>query len=468
MRALAQRIAAIADSPRALAALAIAFLGIAAAFLVIELRDDRIHLRISAGDARGRRTEVARALVATCAQRGLELEIIESHGSEEALHRVERREIDLALVQGGLRPNEHVREVAPLVLEPLHLLVRGEMYDVEDLEGSTVNLAPHGSGTRHLAIEVLSLVGIDSGSDIRETSYGYQELEEMPAEQLPDAIFHVSALPSPVARLLIQERGYRLLPLPFADAIALRNVAVSRGTIPAFAYGASPATPREDVATLATRMLVIAHRETSEEIVRRVLEAIASEDFGRMARVPLEDESLFARPEMPLHQGTIAWLHRNDPVLTSEGIQGIESLRSFLVSLIVAAVLAYRWWRRKQARGLDGFIAEVSAIDREALVLERGARLDLAKMLALRARLGDAKSRALEAFQTGAIHSEELLTSFLTHVSDVRSHLNAMILHERERREKTARARGGDEERVLRELWEDALAEEHEDRETKR
>src|SRR5262249_3081275 len=154
-------------------------------------------------------------------------------------------------------------------------------------------------------------------------------------------------------------------------------------------------------------------------------------------------------------------------VLTSEGIQGIESLRSFLVSLIVAAVLGYRWWRRRQLHGLDGFIAEVSAIDREALVLEREARLDLAKLLALRARLGDAKTRALEAFQRGAIHSEELLSSFLTHVTDVRSHLNAMILHERERREKTARARGGDEEQILRELWEDALAEEHEDRETR-
>jgi hypothetical protein len=291
----------------------------------------------------------------------------------------------------------------------------------------------------------------------------------MDEDALPDAIFHVSALPSPVAGSLIDDHGYRIVPLPFAAAMTLRNVAIAPGTIPAYTYGGAPPTPDEDVPTLATRMLVIAHRRTPEEVVRRLLEAIDSEEFARLARIPQEERTaLYQRPEMPLHRGTVAWLHRNDPFFTSEFMQGLESLRSFLVSLVVAAFLGFRWWRRNKLHGLDAYLAEVSRLDREVLELEKSARLDVRKLLELRAALGETKSRALDAFAQGAIHSEELLSSFLTHVSDVRSHLNAMILHERDRLEKSARAKGHDEERVIRELWEEALADEHADREERR
>jgi TRAP transporter TAXI family solute receptor len=461
---IARSIRLFFDSSRAVPALALGFLLAAVVFLYLAFDRERLSMRISAGDPRGRRSEVARALATECARRGLDIEVVAAAGSEQSLAQVERGELDAALVQGGLRPGPDVREIAPLTLEPLHLLIRGDadIYDIEDLRGARVNLSPPHSGTRRLALEVLALANLDPGRDFEETSLSYQELEELDRDALPDAIFHVSALPSPVAHFLVESRGYRLLPM--ADAVALRDVAVSRGVIPAYTYGASPAVPAEDVPTLATRMVIVAHRRTPEESVRRILEAIDSEDFGRLARVPHEQQALFAQPEMPLHAGTVAWLHRNDPVLTSEGIQGVESLRSFLVSLIVAAFFGHRWWRRKRLHGLDTYLAAVSEIDREVLEHERDARLDVARLLALRQRLGEVKTSALESFAKGQIHSEELLSSFLTHVSDVRSHLNAMILHERERREKTARARGGNEEESLRQMWSEALAEEHDDR----
>ncbi|MDQ3032363.1 MAG: TAXI family TRAP transporter solute-binding subunit [Myxococcota bacterium] len=465
-RALA-RLRQLGDSSRALAVLSTIFLLASAVFLYTAFRTDQVSIRISAGDQRGRRAEVARALRVEAERRGITIELLPSAGSEEALARVQRRELDAALVQGGLESAPDVREVAALTLEPLHLLVRSgsEIYDLEDLRGCRVNLAPPRSGTRRLALDVMHLARLRPERDFEETAFGYQELEEMEPAQLPDAIFHVSSMPSPVARFLVTQRGYRLLPLPMASAIALRNVAVSPGTIPAYTYGAAPPTPREDVPTLATRMLLVAHRDTSDEVVRRLLEAMSTDDFGTMARVHRGDlAALLERPEMQLHPGTVEWLRRNDPLLTPELMEGIESFRSFLVSLVVAAFLGLRWWRRTRMQGLDQHMITVSRIDREALELEREARLDLAKLIALRTRLGEAKTLALDAFSRGKVHSDELLSSFLTHVSDVRSHLNAMILHERDRLEKTARAQGKDEESALRELWDDALAEELADR----
>ena len=57
-----------------------------------------------------------------------------------------------------------------------------------------------------------------------------------------------------------------------------------------------------------------------------------------------------------------------------------------------------------------------------------------------------------------------LLNSFLAHVNDVRSYLDALILHERERLEKKAR-RSEDEDEARRELWLGAVASLPEDEE---
>jgi TRAP transporter TAXI family solute receptor len=455
------------ESPRALVLAALAALAFAGLSLYFSVREDRIAIRLAAGDTRGRRAEIAEALADEARSHGLDVTVVESEGSEDSRAMVERREVDVALVQGGLDGNDDVREVAPLVLESLHLLVRGDsdIWALEDLRGHRVMLAPPGSGTRRLSIALTTLASLQPEHDYTEVAMTYAELDEASESELPDAIFHVSTLPSPNARRLLLGRGYRLIPLPFAEAMALRDVAVNVGVIPAYTYDAAPATPREDVPTLATRMIAIASRHTRPEAIRRLLEALESERFLRHANLPRPDESLFLQPEFPLHPGTIGWMHRDDPLFTSEDVQGIESLRSFIVSLVVAFVLLYRWWRTRRLHGLDGYLSEAARIDRDAMAVEDAASLDLVKMLALRGELGKVKSNALAAFARGEIHSEELLSSFLVHCADVRQHLDRMILSERERMQKVARGKGEAEADAMRALWAEALQEEHDDKE---
>jgi len=146
-------------------------------------------------------------------------------------------------------------------------------------------------------------------------------------------------------------------------------------------------------------------------------------------------------------------------------MQGIESLRSFAVSLIVAGVLLWRWSRARRLHGLDRYLADVARIDREALGLEEAPSLDLPKMISLRSQLGKTKNDALSAYQKGEIHSEELLSSFLVHCADVRQHLDRLIVSERENLQKNARRAGEGQAEAMRTLWADALADVHEDRE---
>lgn len=450
-------------SERALLAGGLVALLLAVIALAVASRDRHHHLRITAGDERGHRTQIARQLAEVAATRGLELEIVSTQGSSDAIAQVADRTLDAALVQGGLPAPDTVREVAPVALEPLHVLARGEIWDLDDVRGMRVQLAPPGSGTRILAIDVLALAGLcdDDGEHaaFTEVEHTYAELESLDDVAMPDVIFHVSTLPSPVAQRLLSRRGYHLLPLPITDAVHLHNVAVLHGEIPAYTYGASPAVPREATEVPATRMLVIAHRSADDAAIRILLESLDSEAFTRASNLSRVDRApLWNEAEMPLHRGTQQWLRRDQPLLTPELMEGLESLRSFLVSLVVAAFLFYRWYRTRKLHGLDGFLAEVSVIDRDVLAAERAPNLELQHLLDLRRKLGEVKARALESFAKGAIHSEELLSSFLTHVSDVRSHLNAMILSERERLQKKARTRdAGHEEDVMRELWEGAL-----------
>ncbi len=455
------------DSPRALVLLFVLASTFAALSLYVAMRERRTEIRLAAGDPRGRRAEIARALADEAARHGVDVTIVDTSGSEDSIARVERREVDVALVQGGLEGNEDVREIAPLVLEPLHVMVRSDLdlYDLEDLRGHRLMLAPPASGTRQIALDLLELAGIRPPHDFTEVSMTYAELEDAEDIALPDAVFHVSTMPSPVAEELLRDRGYELMPIPYAPAMAIRDVFISPGIIPIYAYGALPPTPRADVPTLATRMIAIANRDTPREAVRHLLEALESERFLRHAQLPRPADALFSQPEFPLHPGTIAWQHRDDPFLTSEDMQGIESLRSFAVSLIVASVLLWRWLRARRLHGLDRYLAEVARIDREALGIEEAPTLDLPKMISLRGQLGKTKNDALSAYQKGEIHSEELLSSFLVHCADVRQHLDRMIVSERENLQKNARRAGEGQAEAMRTLWADALSDAHEDRE---
>ena len=117
--------------------------------------------------------------------------------------------------------------MAVLHIEPLHLLVKAEIYravanNLAGLRGKVVNVGERGSGTYLLATEVMAFSGLRAGIDYTATTHTYAELErETDLARLPDAVFSVSTLPSPIARHLVSEHHFRLISLPFRDAFAL-------------------------------------------------------------------------------------------------------------------------------------------------------------------------------------------------------------------------------------------------------
>jgi len=423
---------------------------------VLPERTARLTVSLTAGDPLGRRHHLAEALKLELNERKVDVKLLPTAGSEDAINAVAAGKIQLALVQGGLPEQKGVRQVSALVLEPLHLLVRPELLGpgLGQLRGKDLNLSTPGSGTRELAHELLTFAGMKAAIDYTELNHSYAELEAMPAAKLPDGIFLVSSLPSRVATFLIEERGYRLQPIPLGPALALRDAAVHDGVIPAYAYSVDPAVPPSELHTPATYLLLVAHEKVSEEAVTRFLEAIFQGEFARHAQLQRLSPTLLTHPPaLPLHPGTREFLRRNDPLITAEAIDNLESLRSFFVSLAVAFFLLWRWQRQRSQRGFEEYIAEVSRLEAQALSIDSRYAIDLNAILAIRQRLSELKIEAMDKFAAGELRGEELMASFLTHVSDLRHYLNDMILHERTRLEKAARRSEDDADEVLERLW---------------
>lgn len=395
-------------------------------------------LKITAGDALGPRHRLATVLSESARSRGVNLTIEPTSGSAQALEWVESGKIDLAMIQGGLTGAANVRQVTALYPEPLHLLVKPDLdgKGIASLRGRRLNLGAAGSGTRYLATEVLSFAGLQSGRDFTDESFSYEQLRAMPPDQLPDAVFAVLSIPSELANWFVRERGYRLMELPFAESLGFRDFAVVPARIPLMTYSVDPPVPPKELQTVGNYLLIVAREDVPEEAIDSLLLAIYDGSFARSANLmDLSPDGVYRTPEKPLHDGTLKYRDRRQPFLTTEAIDNIESMRSFIVSSIVALLLIWRWYSQRRIVGFDKYLNEVTEIEKKALKLEMVHPIDLGEAQRLRARLGELKTEAIEKFALGDLKGEEFMNSFLVHVTDVRTYLNSLILYERERRD---------------------------------
>ncbi len=315
-----------------LALLGLVGLASALFFALYEPRERPVRLRMTAGQVEGTRYRIAEELRREAARRGMVIELQPTAGSQEALLELQAGRIDAALVQGGLEMGDGpvLRQVAALHVEPLHLLVKAELQqgaarNLAALRGKVIDLGEPGSGTRVLAAEVLAFSGLRSDRDFTVSELGYGELErETDRARLPDAVFTVSTLPSPVIRHLVARHAYRMVALPFLEAFALgtldregssrgrwaaREIRVDRrhvydATIPAFAYEIDPGVPPEPIHTLGTRLLLVARRDLPAGTVRRLLDVVFNSPFAQVIHPPARRQA--AGASSPSCPGTTA------------------------------------------------------------------------------------------------------------------------------------------------------------------
>lgn len=466
-------------------ALAAGLLGLAlAAALWLERRSPPpATLRITAGPTGTSRDLVARAIAAQLGRAGVATSAVATNG--DVLAALERREVDLALVSAALRLPDApaLREVAPLHVEALHLLVRQEGAQpvgeaLAGLRGRRVDVGPAGSASEALARAVLAF------SELDETSVAIETLEVGELERrldagrhdaLPDAVFHLATVPSRVALRLLHEADYRLAALPFARAFRLRAVLgqasndespyerleladVGEAEIPAYVYRTEPPEPPGALPTLGAPTLLLAHEAVPSPAIERLLEIVYASPLARIVHPPLDRRSLAARPALRRHEGTSDFLAHDQPLLSAGDVDELNNTLGVAGALIGGMLFLWQALRSARMARRDqlfaGHMLRVAALEQRLVELELDSEPDLDALIALQRALLELKREALDRFARGELGHHRALTELLAPVDDAREHVAALLLHVRERIEERATAEG----RTVESLWREEAA----------
>lgn len=389
----------------------------------------RHYLTVSAGIKLGHRHELAVVLSKVAAKHGLDLEVRDSNGSRADLNDVENGTLDLALIGGDVgHATPHVQQVATLVSEPLHLFATPDIVaeGLPGLKGKRISLGGNQTGTHSLALKVMEFGDLKPGRDFVEVDFNAPDIAALRKADRPDALFALSPLPWELGEKLVDE-GYRLMEIPFGEALSLRDREIHDTMIPAFSYSVVPPVPEEPLHTVATPMLVIANQRVPKSAVVRLMETLYSPEFARLASLPpLDPKAVVAMHDFPIHPGANSYLRRDDPILNGQMIDSLENLRSFLVSGALSLFLLWRWYRGRQTLGYEPYYDAVSAVERESLELRSQGKLTPAESHRLWERLAAIKAEALQKYSTGSLNNQEQLGAFLAHVSDARTSLSTL------------------------------------------
>jgi len=329
---------------------------------------------MGAGDPQGTRYVIGEKLAREAERQHLRINLVPTQGSIEVISLLSQESLDIGLVQGGLPGRPEITQVMGLIFEPLRLLVKPHLFaaGIGGLKDKRLNLSRPGSGTRVLSGKVLDFIGL------KEVEY---KPDDMPYSQimgsksindLPDAIFTVSLMPSTVAQFLISKFDYKLVELPYGKSLAIRDVWMNDVTIPPYTYG-----PRQDkgIQTIGTRMLLIARNNLPSEVIIRLLYTAYSPDFIQSSNLPLiETSNQESLPEYPLHPGVNIYKTRNSPLITYDFFMKLSHYNLFFLSLAIFIIILFvffRFFRQKRFSAIRSVFNEVSHIEFEIGELRR-------------------------------------------------------------------------------------------------
>jgi TRAP-type uncharacterized transport system substrate-binding protein len=450
----------------------------------VDHRRQPVHrVRITAGPLGTTRTIVARTLVRALEARGVEARLVAQEEAHTEIDALDAGRVDLALVSEayGIGPHSHVREVTPLYMEAVHLLVKAELLDdtaggLGALGGRVVGVGAPGSTTAGLAKDLLAFAGIPEGGPegYEPRNIDTKELEELIAagnrDALPDATVLLATLPSELALELVRRFDYRLVPLPFAEAFRLNAVLsfhdrtpgierqhVDDTVIPAFTYRRDPAVPPQALHTVGARLNLLAHDRVPAETIAVVLETLFSADVSRLAHPPLEPTLLALPSRLPRHPGTLDYLRRDKPFITENTVDTFANSFSVIGALAGAFLFLWQWWRQRRQAERDeqfgAYLRRMADLERRLTRLELSAELSLDALVDLQQEVLTLKSDVLERYSAGDLGDRAALADLLVPLNATRDHIGDLILHVRTTIEEQAQAEG----RSATALWTDAI-----------
>jgi len=203
-------------------------------------------------------------------------------------------------------PLRHLRAVAALFPEPVHVVVReaDAMRSIGELRDKRIAVGSRGSGTRQTAMQVLRAHGLEHGDYLIADASNPEEALQLLASGDVDAVVEVVSAPWRQLAKAAAQVPMTLLPL---DADAMTRVAESvPGLVPLAIPDRTYDRQQGAVNTLAATALLVAADSVPDASVQQVLDFLFESGLAADRGVSasrLSRERALAGVTIPLHDG---------------------------------------------------------------------------------------------------------------------------------------------------------------------
>ena len=211
-----------------------------------------------------------------------------SAGSIENLARLRDPEqrVDAAFIQGGtarVQENDALYSLGSLYHEPLWIFYRAELGTptrIADLKGKRIAIGGAGSGTQHLARELLFINQIND-KNARLIEQGGLGLAQAFADKRIDAAFIVGPTQSATVWTLLYAPGVKLMNLVHAEAYTRQFPYLGKLMLPRGAIDLAADLPPTDIELLAPMATLVVREDTHPALIDLLMQAM-SEAHGGM------------------------------------------------------------------------------------------------------------------------------------------------------------------------------------------
>ncbi len=244
-------------------------------------------LIISTGGEGGAYQRFAARYKDVLARYGIALVEKPSAGSTENLARLRNPEfeVDAAFIQGGtarLGEGDELVSLGDIYYEPLWIFYREAALrggdKLLDLKGKRVAVGGAGSGTHHLAMELLAANSIDAKNTKLIEAGGLGLVERLQKNEL-DAVFVVGPTQSSLVWSLLYTPGVRLMNLTHAEAYTRRFPHLARLVLPRGAIDLTLDIPPHDTQLLSPMATLLVRDDMHPALIDLLMQA-ASEVHG--------------------------------------------------------------------------------------------------------------------------------------------------------------------------------------------
>lgn len=389
-------------------------------------------LRIATGKPAGMYHLYSELLQKTLELRGQKVSLAATEGTVDNVQRLQRGEVDLALVQAGAVSMHDLAVVAPVAKEIVHVVARltAGIKTINELRGKRVILGRQTSGMHTSAMQVLSHYGIREID--MQVHDGY--FMDLMTNTTLDAAIVTTGFENSDLQTLLKSAAFELIPIDDADALALKHPHFQHIEIPKGLYHehpTEPAIPHSPTTSVTTTALLVCRPEAPGVMVREVLNALYDHDLQEKLSGLLPRDVVLRSTKQRWHKEAREYFDPFDQIgYMANVMESLAALKDLFWATGGLIGMAYILWRKHRARKrrnhlrekrqkhracsqafkdqLDTFLKETIAIEQEL-----GRISDPRTLEGLLQKLSEVKLRALNELTEETLRGNRMFLIFL-------------------------------------------------------